>query len=316
MGNKLRYAKGTEILTDSTAGFAEAEAAAPGGSGGDGARRIRSGDDWRIHISRAPWTSRQPGTIAGSCGESRKPMVLVLFSGRPLAVPWAAQHVSSILEAWFPGMEAGHAITDVLFGDRSPSGRLPVSFPYSVGQEPLFYAQLPTGRPAAEDLTGPVHRSVSRFSSRYIDEATAPLYPFGWGLTYTTFSYGIPKLSCKELELSKVQSAVASGDGRKELLGIDVTLTNTGPSPGTEVMQMYIRNQGASLEQPVKELRGFTRVALQSHETRLVHFSLSAQDLTFYDQHANNVVEPTRYTVFIGSDAGTTNAAQFTISPR
>jgi beta-glucosidase len=316
IGDKLRYARGTEILTDSTAGFAEAEALARqadvvvmalGESGPDMTGESTS----RAHIG-LPGNQEQLLEAVARVG---KPVVLVLFSGRPLAIPWAAQHVSSILEAWFPGTEAGHAITDVLFGDRSPSGRLPVSFPYSVGQEPLFYAQLPTGRPATQDLTGPVHKGVSRFSSRYIDEATVPLYPFGWGLTYTTFSYGTPKLSSKELELSKVQSAVTAGDSTKELIGVDTTLTNTGSASGTEVMQLYIRNQGASVEQPVKELRSFTRVELQPHETRTVHFSLSAQDLAFYDQNVNHVVEPTRYTVFVGSNAGTTNAAQFTITP-
>ena len=316
IGNKLRYAKGTGILTDSIEGFAEAEAAARqvdlvvmalGESGPEMTGESTS----RAHLG-LPGNQEQ---LLEAVAKTGKPIVLVLFSGRPLAVPWAAKHVSSILEAWFPGMEAGHAITDVLFGDHSPSGRLPVSFPYSVGQEPLFYAQLPTGRPATEDLTGPVHKGVSRFNSRYIDEATVPLYPFGWGLTYTTFSYGIPKLTCKELELSKVQSAVASGDSTKELVGIDALLTNTGSSLGTEVMQLYIRNEGASLEQPVKELRSFTRIALQPHETRFVHFSLSAQDLAFYDQNMNHVVEPTRYTVFVGSSAETTNATQFTITP-
>ena len=316
IGNKLRYAKGTGILTDSIEGFAEAEAAARqvdlvvmalGESGPEMTGESTS----RAHLG-LPGNQEQ---LLEAVAKTGKPIVLVLFSGRPLAVPWAAKHVSSILEAWFPGMEAGHAITDVLFGDHSPSGRLPVSFPYSVGQEPLFYAQLPTGRPATEDLTGPVHKGVSRFNSRYIDEATVPLYPFGWGLTYTTFSYGIPKLTCTELELSKVQSAVASGDSTKELVGIDALLTNTGSSLGTEVMQLYIRNEGASLEQPVKELRSFTRIALQPHETRLVHFSLSAQDLAFYDQNMNHVVEPTRYTVFVGSSAETTNATQFTITP-
>ena len=317
MGNKLRYAKGTEILTDSTAGFAEAEAAARqsdlvvmalGESGPDMTGESTS----RAHLG-LPGNQEQ---LLEAIAQTGKPIVLVLFSGRPLAVPWAAQHIPSILEAWFPGMEAGHAITDVLFGDHSPTGRLPVSFPYSVGQEPLFYAQLPTGRPATVDLTGPVHKGVSRFNSRYIDEATVPLYPFGWGLTYTTFSYGVPKLSCKELELSKVQSAVASGDSTKELVGIDVALTNTGASSGTEVVQLYIRNQGASVEQPVKELKSFTRVALKPQETRLVHLSLSAQDLAFYDQNVNNVIEPTRYTVFVGGNAATANAAQFTITPQ
>jgi beta-glucosidase len=315
IGERLRYAKGTDIVTDSTAGFQEAEEAARqsdlvvmtlGESGPEMTGEATS----RAHLGL-------PGNqeaLLKAVVKIGKPVVLILFNGRPLSIPWAAEHIPAILEAWFPGMEAGHAIADVLFGDRSPSARLPVSFPYSVGQEPLFYAQLPTGRPATQNLTGPIRKGVSRFSSRYIDEATIPIYPFGWGLTYTTFTYSVPKLNRNEISLTTVQRAVDSGESTKELIGVDMTLTNKGERPGTEVVQLYIRNEGASVEQPVRQLRGFERVTLGPHESRPVHLSLSTQDLAFFDQNMKRVVEPTRYSVFVGGDATTANAAQFIVT--
>ena len=315
IGDKLRYVKGTEILTDSVVGFKEAEEVARqsdlvvmalGESGPEMTGEATS----RAHLGLPGNQEALLETVI----KSGKPVVLILFNGRPLAIPWAAEHVPTILEAWFPGMEAGHAITDVLFGDRSPSARLPVSFPYSVGQEPLFYAQLPTGRPATENLTGPVRKGVSRFSSRYIDEATVPLYPFGWGLTYTTFDYGVPKLTHDEIKFAELEHAIDSNEKTKEIVGVDVTLTNTGERSGTEVVQLYIRNEGASVQQPIRELRGFERVVLQPHERRLLHLSLSAQDLAFFDQEMKYVVEPTHYSVFVGGNATTNNAARFVVT--
>ena len=162
-------------------------------------------------------------------------------------------------------------------------------------------------------MSGPIRKGDSRFNSRYIDEATAPLYPFGWGLTYTTFSYGIPKLDHYQIELATVQHAVDSGEDTEELIGVDVTLTNTGARSGTEVVQLYILNEGASVEQPVRELRGFERVALHPHETRLLHLSLSAHDLAFIGQNMEPVVEPTRYSVFVGGNATSGNVARFNV---
>ena len=315
LGDRLHYAQGTNILTTSTAGFAEAEQAAKasdivilalGESGPDMTGESTS----RAHLG-IPGNQEQLLEDIVALG---KPVILVLFSGRPLAIPWAAQHATAILEAWFPGMEAGHAIADVLSGDRSPVGHLPVSMPYAVGQEPLYYAQPPTGRPATKDLTGPISAGVSRFNSRYIDEATVPLYPFGWGLTYTTFSYQTPKLTRKELSLTEVVKLMGAQKASAELLGVDVAITNAGKRPGTTVAQLYLRSEGTTVEQPLRQLHGFMRVSLQPGETRTIHFALTAQDLAFYNEQMQNVLEPSRYLIYVGDDSTTTNMTPFTLT--
>ena len=315
LGDRLHYAKGTDILTTSTSGFAEAEQAAKtsdivilalGESGPDMTGESTS----RAHLG-IPGNQEQLLEAVVALG---KPVVLVLFSGRPLAIPWAAQHVDAILEAWFPGMEAGHAIVDVLSGDRSPVGHLPVSMPYAVGQEPLYYAQPPTGRPATKDLTGPASPGISRFNSRYIDEATVPLYPFGWGLTYTTFTYQAPKLTRKEITLAEVSKFMGAQKASAELLGVDVAITNTGSHTGTTVAQLYIRKEGTTVEQPLRQLYGFMRVSLQPSETRTVHFALTTHDLAFHNEQMQDVLEPSRYVIYAGGDSTTTNMTPFTLT--
>jgi beta-glucosidase len=187
-----------------------------------------------------------------------KPVVLVVLAGRPLELKWAAGHVPAILEAWSPGMEAGHALADVLFGDVNPSGKLPSSFPRAVGQEPLYYAQLPTGRPAHGDLSHMPTNAEEKFMSRYMDEENSALFPFGWGLSYTRFSYTQPTISRAEVPVQEVLASRPRGPVRT--VGVDVK--NTGSVAGTEVVQLYIRNTAASVEQPVRELKGFARVTL------------------------------------------------------
>ena len=184
-----------------------------------------------------------------------KPVILVVLAGRPLELKWAAAHVPAILEAWSPGIEAGHAIADVLFGDANPSGKLPATFPRAVGQEPLYYAQLPTGRPAHGDLSHIAANTDEKYLSRYVDEENSPLYPFGWGLSYTRFSYSQPTISRAEV---LARAVIASGHEPVTTVGVDVR--NTGSVAGTEVVQLYIRNTSASVSQPVRELKGFARV--------------------------------------------------------
>ena len=194
---KLLYAKGTEILTDSDAGFDEAIAAAKKGDVvimalGESAPR----DDRRVVLGHAARSAR--ATRSGCWRRSRKlgkPTVFVLFDGRPLAIKWAANNVPAIWRRGIPGIEAGPAVADILFGDTNPSGKLTATFPRAVGQEPLFYNQLPTGRPAEDiDLTHPP-TGEDKYFSRYIDETNAPLFPFGYGLSYTTFAYSQVELS-------------------------------------------------------------------------------------------------------------------------
>ena len=227
-----------------------------------------------------------------------KPVILVVLAGRPLELKWAAEHVPAILEAWSPGIEAGHAVADVLFGDVNPSGKLPASFPRAVGQEPLYYAQLPTGRPARGDLSRLPRFGEEKFISRYMDEENSALFPFGWGLSYTRFSYSQPTVSRAEVP---VQEVLASGHKPVVTVGVDVK--NTGSVAGTEVVQLYIRNTWASVEQPVRELKGFARVTLAPGEAKHVEFPLGFDELNFYNVEIKRTVEPTTYKIWVGGSS-------------
>ncbi len=227
-----------------------------------------------------------------------KPVILVLLAARPLELKWAADHVPAILEAWSPGIEAGHAVADVLFGDVNPSGKLPSSFPRAVGQEPLYYAQLPTGRPARGDLSQMPSNRETKFMSRYIDEENSAQFPFGWGLSYTRFSYAQPVISRAEVPLREV---LASGHNPAVTVGVEVR--NTGSVAGTEVVQLYIRNTAASVEQPVRELKGFARVTLAPGEQKHVEFPLGFDELSFYNVEIKRTVEPTTYQIWVGGSS-------------
>jgi beta-glucosidase len=227
-----------------------------------------------------------------------KPVVLVILAGRPLELKWAAAHVPAILEAWSPGIEAGPAVADVLFGDVNPSGKLPVSLPRAVGQEPLYYAQLPTGRPADGDLSHMPRNGDEKFISRYLDEENSALYPFGWGLSYTRFSYSQPTVSRGEVPLSEVLAI-----GHKPVVTVGVDVKNTGSVAGTEAVQLYIRNTAASVSQPVRELKGFARVALAPGEAKHVEFPLGFDELNFYNTDVQRAVEPTTYTIWVGGSS-------------
>jgi beta-glucosidase len=227
-----------------------------------------------------------------------KPVILVVLAGRPLELKWAAEHVPAILEAWSPGVEAGHAVADVLFGDVNPSGKLPSSFPRAVGQEPLYYAQLPTGRPAHGDLSHLPRNAQEKFVSRYMDEENSALFPFGWGLSYTRFSYKKPTVSRAEVPVGEV---IASGGKSVAMVGVDVK--NTGSVAGTEVVQLYIRNTAASVEQPVRELKGFARVALAPGEQKHVEFPLGFDELNFVNTDMKRTVEPTAYKIWVGGSS-------------
>jgi beta-glucosidase len=227
-----------------------------------------------------------------------KPVILVVLAGRPLVLKWAANHVPAILEAWSPGIEAGHAVADALFGDVNPSGKLPASLPRAVGQEPLYYAQLPTGRPAHGDLSHMPSSRETKFMSRYIDEENSALFPFGWGMSYTRFSYSQPTVSRAQVAVMEV---VASGHTPVVTVGVDVR--NTGSVAGTEVVQLYIRNTAASVEQPVRELKGFARVTLAPGEQKHVEFPLGFDELNFYNTEVKRTVEPTTYKIWVGGSS-------------
>jgi beta-glucosidase len=301
------YAKGTEILSDSDAGFSAAEQAARQADvvvmamGESSAMSGEAGS--RAHLD-LPGNQQQLLERVVAVG---KPVVLLVFSGRPLVLTWAAQHVPSIVEVWYPGTEAGHAIARLLFGDAAPSGKLPMSFPQTEGQEPLYYNQFPTGRPPhSADLTQPPGPKL-RFISRYIDAPNAALFPFGFGLSYTTFRYSGIALSRNTILLKEAAAETAT------LVVATGTVKNTGSRAGTEVVQCYVGNRGASLEQPVRSLQGFLRVTLAPGESRQVSFPLGFNELSFFDNSGRQVIEPTEYTVWIGGDSLASNAAHFSI---
>jgi len=220
-----------------------------------------------------------------------KPLVLVLMNGRALAMVKQDQQADAILETWFAGTEGGNAVADVLFGDYNPSGKLPISFPRSVGQIPVYYSHLNTGRPYNAE-------HPNKYTSRYFDEANGPLYPFGYGLSYTTFSVSDVKLSAPTL----------SRDGT---VTASVDVTNTGKREGATVMQMYIQDVTASLSRPVKELKGFDKVSLKPGETQTVSFPIDINALKFWDQKMKYDAEPGKFNVFIGTDSARVKQAQF-----
>lgn len=313
----LLYAKGTDVLSDSTAGFAQAVAAAQQASVvvlalGESAATM-TGESTSVTRLDLPGNQEQ---LLETIVQLGKPTVLVLFDGRPLALKWAAAHVPAILEAWYPGIEAGPAVANVLFGDVNPSGKLTVTFPRAVGQEPLFYNQLPTGRPADDiDLTHPP-TGEDKYYSRYIDETNAPLFPFGFGLSYTQFTYSNLKLTPSQISqddlLHPKQNELFNSSAP---IHVSADVKNTGQVAGVEVVQMYIRNTGGSIEEPVRELKGFQRVALDPGQIKHIEFTLNFDQLSYYNLDMKRVVEPTDYQIWIGGSSGTTLGTQFEVTP-
>jgi beta-glucosidase len=223
-----------------------------------------------------------------------KPVVMVLFTGRPLTINWEKANIPAILNVWFAGSEAGDAIADVLLGKVNPSGKLSSTFPQNVGQIPLYYNHKNTGRPLPEG------KWFSKFRSNYLDVSNDPLYPFGYGLSYTTFEYKNLKLSDSSL----------TADGQ---LKVSVDLTNAGNYDGAEVVQLYIRDMVGSVTRPVKELKGFQKIFLKKGETRTIEFSLTEKELRFYNSDLKFVSEPGDFKVFVGTSSAQTLEAAFVL---
>ncbi len=223
-----------------------------------------------------------------------KPVVLVLFTGRPLALKWENENVTAILNVWFGGSEAGNAIADVLFGDVNPSGKLTTTFPQNVGQIPIYYAHKNTGRPLGEG------KWFEKFRTNYLDVSNDPLYPFGYGLSYTSFNYSDVKLSSNSL---KTNTSITA----------QVTVSNTGSREGKEVVQLYIRDLVGSITRPVKELKGFQKISLKAGESKTVSFTIAVADLKFYNSDLKYVAEPGDFKVFIGGNSRDVKEASFTL---
>ncbi len=243
-----------------------------------------------------------------------KPVVLILFSGRPLTAPWAFEHVPAVLAAWFPGTETGPALARMLFGESNPSGKLVVSWPRSVGQEPLYYNALSTGRPPGKiDLTRPPTDVESKYVSRYIDEQNSPQFPFGYGGSYTTFGYGPTEITTTRLSAAELNRSMSGKMGTREALTVEATVSNTGSRAGEELVQLYVRLQGTSTAQPVRALKGFQRIALSPGETKKVTFHLESDAFAIWNDRNQFAVEPAKVTVWIGPDSASGSEAKLEI---
>jgi beta-glucosidase len=218
------------------------------------------------------------------------PVVLVLMSGRPLAIEWSAGNIPTIVQGWFLGSEAGNALADVLFGDYNPSGKLTMTVPRNVGQVPIFYNHKRVSRP----------KNDTRYTSKYIDTSNEPLYPFGYGLSYTQFTYSPIKLSTDNI-------------GFNNSLSASVTVSNTGERFGEEVVQLYIQDMFGSVVRPVKELKGFQKIALEAGESREVRFEISAKDLAFYTVDMSFKAEPGDFKLYIGTSSADVQSADFSL---
>ncbi len=274
---RVTHVKGAEVEGADTSGFAEAVRAARGADAVVlvlGERADMSGEAASRANLDLPGVQEPLARVVLAQG---KPTVVVLANGRPLTFPWLAEQAPAILEAWYLGVQMGPAVADVLFGDHNPGGKLPITFPRSLGQVPLHYSHENTGRPPGND----------KYTSKYLDVPVTPLYPFGYGLSYTTFAHQ---------RLSLDRTVMGPGD----TLTITVEVTNTGSRAGDEVTQLYVRDEVASVAQPVRVLRGFQRIHLAPRETRRVTFRLAAQDLAFWGLDQKWVVEPGWFTVYVG----------------
>ncbi|MEW6126756.1 MAG: beta-glucosidase BglX [Acidobacteriota bacterium] len=278
---KIIYAKGCEVGSDSTAGFDEA---------------IRAARESDVAVITVGETADMSGEAASRSSldlpgkqldlvkaiiATGKPTVVVLMNGRPLAINWVAENAPAILETWFAGTQAGNAIADVLFGDVNPGGKLPVTFPRSVGQCPIYYNHKNTGRPPDAN---------NKYTSKYLDVAWTPLYPFGYGLSYTQFRLSNLQLSAKSIQ----------PNGK---IKVSIEVENIGKRAGDEVVQLYIRDVAGSITRPVKELRGFERISLKPNEKRRVEFTLAPEHLGFYNRALKFTVEPGEFKVFVGNSS-------------
>ncbi len=245
-----------------------------------------------------------------------KPVVLILFSGRPLTLPWAFEHVPAVIAAWLPGTGGGPALARTLFGEVSPSGKLVVSWPRSVGQEPLYYNALNTGRPAGDtDLLHPPSDITSRYLSRYIDEQNTPQFPFGYGGSYTSFAYGNTTISISHLSAAALNKGVAAGANGAPVLTAEADITNTGSRAADEVVQLYLQLRGTSVAEPVRMLKGFQTLAIAPGETKKVKFELPPEAFAIWNQRNEFAAEPAKVTVWISPDSAHGIPAQAEILP-
>ncbi len=302
----VRYAKGSEILGGSDDQLAEAVKAAEQSDTailalGENAPEMTGEAASRAFLGLP---GRQ-GQLLEKIVATGKPVVLLIFSGRPLTLPWAFQHVPAVLAAWFPGVQAGPALIRTLFGEVIPTGKLVVSWPRSVGQEPLYYDALSTGRPPGDiDLTRPPRNGIEKFVSRYIDEQNSPQFPFGFGLSYTSYRYANLRVDKTQLSAKNLNDELhAKGNPPSTVLSVSADITNTGARAGEETTQLYLRLQGTSVAQPVRALSGFQRVSLAPGETKKVAFQLGPEAFAFWNDQNKFAAEPAHVTLWVAPDS-------------
>jgi beta-glucosidase len=294
---RVTHVKATPADTADTTGFAAARAAARDAEAVVlvlGERQDMSAEASSrasIELPGAQLALARTVLAAARAADPRKPVVAVLLNGRPLATPWLSDSMPALVESWFLGVEHGNALADVLLGDAEPGGRLPVTVPRATGQVPIYHAHKNTGRPAS---------AGNHYTSKYIDLPWTPLYPFGFGRTYTTFAY------------SALQAPPEARVG--DSLVVSVEVANTGARAGAAVVQLYLRDDAASVTRPVRELRGFRRVALRPGERRTVRFTLHPEHLAFYDVGMRRVVEPGTFTLWAGGSADATLEARVRVA--
>jgi beta-glucosidase len=277
---KIYYAEGCGVNDTSTSGFVKALKVARGADAiivAVGERGNMSGEAESRSSLNLPGVQEQLLKELVALG---KPVVEVLMNGRPLSIEWSADHVPAILETWFPGTEGGSAIADVLFGNYNPSGKLPVTFPRTVGQVPIYYNHMSTGRPPS---------ATDHFTSKYIDLPSTPLFPFGYGLSYTKFDYS--------------DFNVSADPGVKDQFLVTVDVTNSGKRSGTETAQLYVRQRCTSVTRPVEQLAGFKRVELAPGETKTISFVLTPYDISFINAKMQRVVESGDLDVMVGGNS-------------
>ena len=295
---RVLHARGAPVDTVDARGFAEAERLARSADavvlvlGERADMSAEAASRASLELPGAQLALAQRVVRAARAANPDKPIVAVLMNGRPLALQWLADSVPAVLETWFLGVEHGNAAADVLFGDYSPAGRLPISFPRVTGQVPIYYGHRPTGRPPAEN---------DHYTSKYLDVPWTPLWPFGHGLSYTTFAYVNLRLSAHEIRPT-------------DTVAVSVDVTNTGSRAGDEVVQLYLRDDAASVARPVKALKAFRRITLQPGEGQTVALTLRPDDLALYGLSMRKIVEPGTFTVFVGGSSEGGLESRFRVS--
>lgn len=302
-GITVRWVKGVEVDTANDAGIAEAARAAADadavvvvlGERADMTAEAQSRAS--IELPGSQLQLAQAVVRAARAGGETTPVVAVLMNGRPMAAPWLADSMPAIVESWFLGIQHGNAVADVLFGDYNPGGRMPITVPRATGQIPIYYDHKNTGRPPDDSTSW-----TEPYKSNYRDMRWTPLYPFGWGLSYTTFAYRNLRVSSPTLR---------AGDS----LTVTVDVTNTGARAGDDVVQLYVRDDAASVSRPVRQLRGFQRLTLRPGETRTARFTLGAEAMALYDLGMRRVVEPGTFTLWAGAHSSDSRlSSRFTVT--